>query len=63
MSFHTVEMNLLSTDKHLVQLDEIMFTKFMLLLPKLGVFGYTNNQSLPLYHSIDSKWNELDEER
>ena len=56
-------MNLISTDKHLVKLDKRVFTKFMLLLPKLGAFGYTNNQSPPLYYVIDSEWNELDEEK
>ncbi len=62
MVFHTVQMNLQSTDKHLVKLDESMFTKYMLLFPKLGEFGYTNNQSPLLYYVIDSEWNELDEE-
>ena len=62
MVFHTVQMNEQSTDKQLVKLDESMFTKYMLLLPKLGEFGYTNNQSPLLYYVIDSEWNELDEE-
>ena len=54
-------MNVLSTDTDLVELEEMKITKYILLLPRWGVFGYTNNQYSSLYYVIDSEWNKLNE--
>ena len=35
---------------------------FVLLLPELGGYGYTNDNKLSLYYIIDSDWNELNKD-
>ena len=39
--------------------DVSSIDNFVLLLPELGGYGYTNDNKISLYYIIDSDWNEL----
>ena len=61
MVYHTVKMDLDTTDLNLISIEEEDISKFVLLLPELCSTGYIKSLQNNSYYIIDSEWNELDE--
>ena len=63
MNFHNINIDMSLTDNDILSVFDVSsIGNFVLLLPELGGYGYTNDSKLSLYYIIDSDWNELNKD-
>ena len=60
MVYHTIIIDMSKREDELCNIDTTSISNYVLLLPELGEFGYTNIDNMSLYYIIDSEWKELD---
>ena len=60
MVYHTIIIDMSKKEDELCNIDTTSISNYVLLLPELGEFGYTNIDNMSLYYIIDSEWKELD---
>ena len=60
MVYHAIIIDMSKKEDELCNIDTTSISNYVLLLPELGEFGYTNIDNMSLYYIIDSEWKELD---